>query len=95
MTTYRTQVKIVADVLSVARDFGDAETGVGITTILRKANIPYSRLVKMLKELVSAGLLVEIENGRGSRYKISEDGIKFLQAYSRFEEFARAYGLRL
>lgn len=95
MVTYRTQVKIVADVLLVAKDDTNGAKGVGISTILRKANISYSRLAKLLGELVSSGLLVEIPQVRGSRYQISDRGIEFLQAYSRFEQFTEVFGLRL
>ena len=95
MNTYRTQVKIVADVLSTTKDFGESEDGVGVAMLLRKANLSYSRLVIMLKDLVDSGLLLELEQQRGNRYRISERGIQFLQAYSRFEEFAHAYGLRI
>jgi len=92
---YRTQVRIIADVLSTARDFGGPAGGVGVTTLLRKANLPYSRLVRMLKDLVSSGLLEQSVQERGNRYKISEKGLRLLEAYSNFEEFARSFGLRI
>ena len=38
MSTYRTQVKIVADVLSCISDGNAGEQGLGITRILQKAN---------------------------------------------------------
>ena len=95
MVTYRTQVKIVADILSVAKNSTERIEGVGISTILRKANISYTRTIKLLNELVGSGLLVEIPQIRGNRYQISNQGIQFLQEYSRFEEFAEDFGLRL
>jgi len=92
---YRTQVKIIADILSVAGDPEYGNEGVGITTILRKANLSYSRLIKILNDLVSSGLIEEFSNGRNVRYRISDRGLEFLRVYSRFEEFAQSFGLRL
>jgi predicted transcriptional regulator len=92
---YRTQVRIVADILRVTMDYDEDRQGVGITTILRKANIPYSRLIKILRVLVKHGLIVEVAGENGNRYFISQKGKEFLEAYSKFEEFAEAYGLRL
>lgn len=95
MALYRTQMRIVAAVLTTARDYGNNNEGVGVTIILRKANLSYGRLIRILKELVSSGLLEEMGKIRGSRYRISEKGIIFLREYSRFEEFAQSFGLRL
>ncbi|MEM2338883.1 MAG: DUF4364 family protein, partial [Nitrososphaerales archaeon] len=77
------------------RDYGNNGEGVGVTTLLRKANLSYSRLMKILKELVKSGLLEEIAQDKSSKYRISEKGLEFLEVYSRFEEFAQSFGLRL
>lgn len=95
MAQYRTQVKIIADVLSTARDMNSEGTGVGVTTLLRKGNMSYSRFSKLLSELVGSGLLVELSNEKISKYMISEKGIQFLAAYYNFEDFAQSFGLRL
>ncbi|MEM4310855.1 MAG: DUF4364 family protein [Nitrososphaerales archaeon] len=92
--SYRNQIRIIADILSVTKDYGEEE-GVGITTILRKANLSYSRLMQILRDLIKAGLIIEIERDKGSKYMISDKGKKFLQAYIQFEDFAQSYGLRL
>ena len=95
MAQYRTQVRIIADVLSTARDQNTEGTGVGVTTLLRKGNMSYTRMVKLLSELVGAGLLLELNKDKISKYMISEKGIQFLAAYSSFEDFATSFGLRL
>ena len=95
MTQYRTQVRIIADVLSTARDMNTEGTGVGITTLLRKGNMSYSRMTKMLSELVSSGLLVELNSEKVSKYMISDKGLQFLSVYTNFEDFAQSFGLRL
>jgi len=91
---YRNSLRIVVDILTIAKD-SDTEKGVGITTLLRKGNISYSRLSRLLKDLVKCGLIEEVNAERGVRYRISEQGRQFLIAYSRFEEFAQSFGLRL
>jgi predicted transcriptional regulator len=96
MPQYRTQGKIIADILATARDLNMDGQGVGITALLRRGNVSYSRMTKLLVELVGAGLLLEetLEK-RSSKYKISDRGVMFLQAYTQFEDFAQSYGLRL
>ena len=95
MAQYRTQVRIIADVLSTAKDMNLEGNGVGITTLLRKGNMSYTRMTKLLSELVGSGLLVELNVEKASKYKISERGIEFLAAYNNFEDFATSFGLRL
>jgi len=95
MAQYRTQVKIIADVLSTARDMNTEGTGVGITILLRRGNLSYGRMTKLLSELVGSGLLEEMKAERVPRYRISPKGIEFLSAYSHFEEFTESFGLRL
>ncbi len=95
MVQYRTQVRIIADVLSTARDANTEGTGVGVTTLLRKGNMSYTRMSKLLSELVGSGLLVELNKDKISKYMISQKGIQFLTAYYSFEDFAQSFGLRL
>ena len=95
MAQYRTQVKIIADVLTTAKDMNTEGSGVGITTLLRRGNMSYTRMTKLLSELVGSGLLVELNNEKISKYMISDRGLQFLAAYSQFEDFAQSFGLRL
>ena len=95
MAQYRTQTKIIADILTTARDMNTAGDGVGITTLLRKGNVSYARMTKLITDLVGAGLLVEMNIEKNSKYRISDKGISFLQAYFQFEDFAQSFGLRL
>ncbi len=95
MAQYRTQLKIVTDVLNSAKELNQDGTGVGVTVMLRRANMPYARMSKLLSDLVSSGLLVELNVEKASKYAISEKGVHFLAACHNFEEFAQSYGLRL
>ena len=63
-----------ADVLDAARDANTAGDGVGITTLLRKGNVSYSRLAILVSDLIGSGLLIEVNKNSGgaeaySRYK--------------------------
>jgi len=91
---YRTQIRIIADVLTATRGFYDEE-GTGVSTIIQKANLSYNRLSKVLNDLVKSGLLYETQNGKISKYKISDKGEEFLNVYGKFEEVADSFGLRL
>jgi predicted transcriptional regulator len=95
MGQYRTQVRIIADVLSTARDMNTEGEGVGITLLLRKGNMSYVRMTKLVSELVGSGLLVELNGEKVSKYRISDKGIEFLLHYRNFEDFAQSFGLRL
>jgi predicted transcriptional regulator len=95
MPQYRTQGKIIADILTTARDMNTDGQGVGITMLLRRGNVSYTRMTKLIVELVGAGLLLEETLEKASKYRISEKGIQFLQAYIQFEDFAQSYGIRL
>jgi|HubBroStandDraft_1064217.scaffolds.fasta_scaffold928317_1 predicted transcriptional regulator len=95
MPQYRTQGKIIADILTTARDLNQDGQGVGITTLLRRGNVSYTRMTKLIVELVGAGLLLEETLEKNAKYKISDKGVMFLRAYVQFEDFAQSYGLKL
>jgi len=95
MAQYRTQVKIIADVLNTAKELNSEGDGVGITALLRKANMSYGRISKLVTELVGSGLLEELNGDKTSKYVITAKGMQFLVAYQGFEDFAGSFGLRL
>ena len=92
---YRTHVRIIADILNTARDYSDNGTGVSITVLIRRANVSYGRITKILGRLVDGGLLEEISEDKASRYKISERGMEFLKVYSNFQGFVESFGLKI
>jgi predicted transcriptional regulator len=95
MAQYRTQARIIADVLTTAKDMNSDGNGVGITALLRGGNMSYSRMTKLLSELVGSGLLLELNKEKISKYMISEKGLQFLAAYYQFDDFTQSFGLRL
>ena len=95
MGIYRTQLEIVGDVLFVAQENTLDNNGASVTHLIRKANISHGRLSKMLKTLVSQGLLEQVNSDRANKYKISMSGREFLQAYKTFSKFVDDFGLTI
>lgn len=95
MTEYRTHMKIIGDILVTTRDDLQDEDGATITYLIRKANISHSRISRILKTLVSQGLLEQTSVVGSSKYKISDSGREFLQAYYTFTRFADNFGLNI
>lgn len=95
MTEYRTHMKIIGDILSTTRDDLQDEDGATVTYLIRKANISHSRISRILKTLVSQGLLEQMDSQGSNKYKISQSGREFLQAYHAFTNFADSFGLNI
>jgi len=95
MAEYRTHMKIIGDILSTTRDDLQDEDGATVTYLIRKANISHSRISRILKTLVSQGLLERVDSEGSNKYKISQNGREFLQAYNSFTKFADNFGLNI
>ena len=76
MSVYRSQVKIVADVLSSINDGSEGQSGLGITRIIQKANLSYGRATKIVTRLVDSGLVEQITVDNNQRYVLSHKGIE-------------------
>ena len=92
---YRTHMSIIGEILATTRDDVPDETGASVTYLIRKANVSHGRISKILETLVHQGLLEQTTSERACRYKISQKGREFLQAYRGFREFADTFGLRI
>jgi len=88
-------MKIIGDILSTTRDDLQDEDGATVTYLIRKANVSHSRISRMLKVLVSQGLLEKVNEQGSHKYKISQTGREFLQAYNTFSGFATNFGLSI
>jgi len=88
-------MSIIGDILTTTRDEVPDEAGASVTYLIRKANISYGRISKILEALVQQGLLEQTSSDRACKYKISSRGREFLQAYRGFREFAETFGLRI
>jgi predicted transcriptional regulator len=94
MQQYRTRPRIISDVLSNAPSSGK-DGGANISGLMRSCNLSHSAAVRLLGELVGAGLLLESKDDGATRYTLSERGSAFLERYSQLQDFVQAYGLRL
>jgi predicted transcriptional regulator len=88
-------MKIIGDILSTTRDDTNFEDGASVTFLIRKANVSHVRMSKILSRLVSQGLLEQIDSNGACRYKISNSGREFLNAYQTFSKFADNFGLAI
>ena len=95
MTEHRTQIKIVGEILDTTTHEIDECEGTTVTHIIRKANISHGRLSTILNNLISQGLLEQVNSKRSCRYKISPSGREFLLAYKTFREFSDDFGLTI
>ena len=95
MAEYRTHMKIIGEILSTTQNDLKDENGASVTYLIRKANISHSRISRILKTLVSQGLLEQVESQGSNKYRISQSGRKFLQAYHTFTNFADSFGLSI
>ena len=55
----------------------------------------YGRITKILKTLVHAGLIKELQEDKNYRYRISEKGVEFLHEYIKFHDFIESFGLKV
>ena len=95
MGIYRKQIEIVGDILYAAEELTIDHNGASITNLIQKANISHSRISKILTNLVSQGLLEQVDSNRACKYKISMTGKDFLKAYRTFSEFTDNFGLTI
>ena len=95
MGVYRKQIEIVGDILDAADELTIDQNGAPITKLIQKANISHSRILKILTNLVSQGLLEQVNSKRACRYRISMSGKDFLKEYKRFSEFTDSFGLTI
>lgn len=93
VSAYRTHMKIIGDILSTTRDDVDYPEGASVTYLIRKANVSHVRISKILNNLVSQGLLEQVDSKNACRYVISSSGREFLVAYNTFSKFAENFGL--
>ncbi|KFM15313.1 Winged helix-turn-helix protein [Marine Group I thaumarchaeote SCGC AAA799-O18] len=95
MASYRTHIKIVGEILDTTLESVDEYDGTSITHLIRKANISHGRLSVILNNLVSQGLLEQVNSEGCCRYKISSSGQEFLSAYKTFRDFSEDFGLTI
>ncbi len=91
--TYRTSVRIVADLLTATEESG--QQGIKTTSLLTKANLSHSRLAKFIENLTGAELINKIEYDGRNTFVITPKGRQYLESYKRFSSIAESFGLDL
>ena len=90
---YRNSTQITCDLLTVTQDSG--QNGIAVTALCQKGNLSHSRLRNFLSRLAGSGLVNQIEYDGKNTFVITEKGRLFLEEYTKFHEFAVAYGLEI
>lgn len=92
--TYRSKMRILADMMRVIQDEG--ENGAGPTKILYIANLSHDRLTQYLDELVQKELVKPTDGNENNRtYLLTEKGHEFLREFARVERFSQAFGIEI
>jgi len=81
---YRTELKIMSDILEVMMDKGIG--GISITMLARNANLSYNVACDKIGKLIKSDL-VKISTEKNSMCIITENGIKFFQELRKFDDF--------
>lgn len=86
----RSKEEVIHDMLEAIQKKGGS---IKPTHLLYKANLSHDALQKYLKELISAGLVKEVEDDGKKRYELLDAGHQFLEKYRRFKQFSDAFGI--
>ena len=93
MALYRTSMQIIGDLLTVTKESG--QEGIKTTALISKANVPHSRLSKLVSNLIGSGLINKIEFDGKHTFVITQKGRQYLESYAKFANIAQSFGLEL
>jgi len=88
---YRNSQQITEEILSSITEAG--QEGVIITKIMRKSNLPYSRMNIFIKKLIGGELINKIETKGKVTFIITDKGRIYLDEYRKFSNIAESFGL--
>lgn len=90
---YRNSYQITEDILNNVMRTG--ESGVQVTTLVRKSNLSYSRLISFVNKLTSSGLINKVEVEGKNVFIVTEKGRVYLDEYKKFLTITESFGLEL
>ncbi len=93
MISYRTSMQILGDLLTATEQSG--QEGIKTTALISKANLPHSRLSKLLSNLTGNGLINKIEFDGKHTFVITPKGRQYLESYVKFIKLVQTFGLQL
>ncbi|MBD6956400.1 MAG: winged helix-turn-helix domain-containing protein [Thermoplasmata archaeon] len=62
------------------------------STIIRRANIPYSKFKEIEENLLERELIIKVSNGDKVFYSITDHGRDLLRGWRKFKELMEMYG---
>ncbi len=86
-------MQIVGDFLTATEESG--QEGIKTTALITKANLPHSRLSKLLSNLTGTGLINKIEFDGKHTFVITPKGRQYLKSYVKFSKLVQTFGLQL
>ena len=89
---YRSDISIIADILSAAIDGG--RHGVIASAISRRANLSHRTMIEKCQKLINAGLIDLRQIERKTLFCVTEKGIWFFRELKRFQDVAKAMKIR-
>ena len=86
---YRSQIKILSDILEVVhKEGGEAKP----THILYRANLSHDRLMKYMQQLKEKEMVEEKGDAERTTYALTDKGMEFLREFKKISRFAEAFG---
>ena len=86
-------MQIVVDLLTATNESG--QDGIKTTHLQTKANLPHSRLTKLIENLTGSGLINKIKYDGKNTFVITPKGRQYLESYEKFSNIAESFGLEL
>lgn len=88
---YRSGSRLVMDLLTAIRDEGP----VGVTRLLRAANLTHPKLQDMLSSFEAKSWVARAESGDRNHWSITEKGLRVLADLQRVDAVMKDHGLEL
>jgi predicted transcriptional regulator len=95
MRKYRTETSIILEALQ-----GIADGEVTTASLSRHVNVPYTRMVDLVDEICRRELIEPVvvdvpTEPRPTTYRLTKQGVAFIEEAMRFQRILGIYGLRL
>ena len=90
---YRNSYQITEDILDNVTRSG--QNGIQVTTLVRKSNLSYSRLISFVNKLTSSGLINKVEVEGKNVFIVTDKGRVYLDEYKKFSTITESFGLEL
>jgi predicted transcriptional regulator len=90
--TYRSEMGILSDILTVTREEG--QNGIIISAISRKANLSHYAAVDKCNKLIEAELMEKTTDERNRLFILTEKGRLFFEELERFQNLMKSLKLK-